>query len=355
MDSNIKKELDGKDFLRLTNNFYNVSNYPADYNRMGVDSQLFNYIAHHQDDIKKKFKVAMVFICLNPLYWEFAKHMVDSARALFLPGHNTDFLFWTDIPEDPKEVSEKVISAFMGRGVPVQDPAVQVNLQNLINGVVDLRKQKDIKVFPTEPIEWPFPTLLRYNLFLQQEELLKEYDYIFYCDIDMRFVNVVGDEILGEGLTSAQHPMYALRKEWYPPYEPNKESEAYIPRPGKIVSENGKPRFMPLYYAGGFQGGKSDDWITAMKEMKRMVDKDLDKNYIPIWNDESVWNKYLFKNPPAVVLNPSYIYPDSLIKEYYEPIWGCSYIPKLMTLTKWFSTSKEGGEHVAKMINSTPK
>jgi len=166
----------------------------------------------------------------------------------------------------------------------------------------------------------------------------------------------VGDEILGQGLTAAQHPMYALRKEWWPPYEPNQNSEAFIPRPGKVIADaQGKPRFMPLYYAGGFQGGKTEEWLTAMKEMRTMTDKDLNKNYIPIWNDESIWNKYLFKHEPAVVLTPSYIYPDSLIKEYYEPLWGCAYPPKLMTLTKWFSVSKEGGAHVAQMMNDTNK
>lgn len=351
MDENLKNELNGAEFTRLANNFYGSKNYNVDFQRIVTDSELFNYIAQNKESVQKKYKVAMIFICLNPLYWEYAKNMVDTARQFLLPGHKVDFLFWTDIPEKSEEVGEKMAKAFVERGVNLQDPQNVVNFQNVVNGVIDLRKQSDIKVFPTEPIEWPFPTLLRYNLFLQQEESLKEYDYIFYCDIDMRFVNIVGDEILGNGLTAAQHPMYALRKEYNPPYEPNKESEAYIPRPGRVIVENGKPRFIPLYYAGGFQGGKTDLWISAMKEMAKMTDKDLTKNYIPIWNDESIWNKYLFLNPPSVILTPSYIYPDSLIKEYYEPLWGCAYIPKLVTLTKWFSLSKEGGEHVAKMIN----
>lgn len=355
MAKNIKQELSGKEFVRLVNNFYTNINYPADYNRIGIDSQLFNYIAQHTGDTQKKYKVAFTFICLNPLYWEFAQRMVEGARTLFLPGHQTDFLFWTDIPEDPKKIGERIGKAFSERGVDFSIPANVERGQSVINGINELRKQKDIIIFPTEPIEWPYPTLLRYNLFLQQEEKLKEYDYVFYCDIDMQFVNVVGDEILGDGLTAAQHPMYALRKEYNPPYEPNSESQAFIPRPGRVIIDNGKPRFMPLYYAGGFQGGKSDKWIKAMKEMGMMIDKDLTKNYIPIWNDESIWNKYLFLHEPSVVLTPSYIYPDSLIKEYYEPLWGCSYIPKLMTLTKWFSLSKEGGDHVAQMINSTKK
>ncbi len=89
-----------------------------------------------------------------------------------------------------------------------------------------------------------------------------------------------------------------------------------------------------------------------MKQMKGMIDKDFAMNYIPIWNDESIWNKYLFDNPPSVVLSPSYIYPDSLIKEYYEKVWGCSYEPKLITLTKKFSVSSDGGEAVKQMIGT---
>lgn len=344
------QEITEQQFLRLVNNFYNSINYGADINRIATDSHLINYFSSHRGDLQKKYKVAMVFICLNPLYWEYAKSMVDSARQMLLPGHDTDFLFWTDIPEDPKEVDSRIKQAFVERGVQIEHPSVMGNLQNLIQGVIDLRGQKDITIFPTEPIEWPYPTLLRYNLFLQQEEKLKEYDYIFYCDIDMRFVNVVGDEILGEGLTAAQHPMYALRKEYNPPYEPNEKSACYIPRPGRVILENGRPRFVPLYFAGGFQGGKSEPWIESMKRMKNMIEHDLAMDYVPIWNDESAWNKECFDNPPGIVLSPSYIQPDSLIKEYYEPLWGCSYVPKLMTLTKWFSLSAEGGAHVQQMI-----
>ncbi len=306
-------ELQSGEFVRLANNFYNENNLVVDINRIAVDSQLVNYINSRQTEVKKKFKVAMCAICLNPPYWPYAKQMIESAKQFFLPGHNVDYFLWSDMPKDTNYGAT---------------------------------------VFEIEPIEWPMPTLMRFHTMLQQEEKLKEYDYIFYCDVDMVFVNVVGDEILSE-LTACQHPMYALRKEYWPPYEPNKESSSYIPRPGQVINENGKPRFMPLYFAGGFQGGKAKDWIKAMKEMKKMVDGDLNKrNYIPIWNDESVWNAYLFKNPPSKVLSPSYIYPDSLIKEYYEKIWGCSYLPRLVTLTKKFSTSKEGADAVKQMLTN---
>lgn len=256
-------------------------------------------------DFQKKKKIALLFISLNAPYWPYLKQVIEDCKERFLPHHKVDYFVWTDMPEE---------------------------------------EIKDATVIPTEPIEWPHPTLMRYHLFLNQEEKLKEYDHIFYLDADMRVVDKISDEILSEGLLAAEHPMYSLRAQYIPPYEPNKDSTAYIPRPGKVMDENGKKRFKPFYYAGGFQGGKAKEFIKAMKVMRDNIDKDFSNNYTAIWNDESHWNRYLFDySGEIIVLPPSYIYPDSLIKEYYEPIWGRSYDPKIITLTKPFSLSKEGG------------
>ena len=270
-----------------------------------------------------RYKIALLSVCLNKDYHQYLSPMIESARKFLLKGSEIDFLVWTDMPPE-----------------------------------IDLGK--NVTKYPTEPMGWPAPTLFRYNLFLEQEEKLKEYDYVFYCDADMLFVSRVGEEILGEGLTAAQHPMYALSQEYIPPYEPNSKSTAYIPRPGKILEKGGKKKFQPYYYAGGFQGGRPEAWVKAMKEMKKNIEKDfaagienreIQPGYISIWNDESHWNKYLFKNPPAVVLSPSYIYPDSLIKSYYQAkIWGRAYVPKLVTLTKKFSLSKEGGTALTQLL-----
>src|SRR3990167_495425 len=250
-----------------------------------------------------KHKVAILTVCLNKEYHQYLSPMIESAKKFLLKGSEIEFLVFSDLP--PK--------TDLGKGVTI---------------------------FPTEPMGWPAPTLCRYNLFLEQAEKLKEYDWVFYCDADMLFVSRVGEEILGEGLTAAQHPMHQVRREYNPPYEPNKKSTAYIPRPGRVVEENGKKRFQPLYFAGGFQVGRPEAFIKAMKEMKKTIDKDLMNGYVSIWNDESHWNHYLFKNPPAIVLSSSYIYPDSLINQYYRPLWGRNFCPKIITLTKKFSMSK---------------
>lgn len=250
----------------------------------------------------KKFKVALLFVCINQPYWQYAKDVIEGAKKFFLPGHEVEYFLWTDMT-----------------------PGIRENL--------------GVNVFEVGSIEWPFPTLYRYHLFLQQEELLKKFDYVFYCDIDMRFVNIVGDEIFGAGLTAAQHPGYALKQAFWIPYEPNPKSTAYIPRPGVTIfdQETKQNKMMPLFFAGGFQGGTSEKFIEAMKVMRKNIDKDLTIQYFPLWNEQAHWNRYLFDNPPSVVLSPSYIFPDSLIKEYYEPIWGCIYPPKIVTLTKKFS------------------
>jgi hypothetical protein len=269
-----------------------------------VPRRLDQGLNHHMEG--NKYKIAVVCICLNEPYWQFVSPMIESARKFFLKGHDVDFILWSDMPEDYKV---------------------------------------DAKVIPTEPFAWPTPTLKRYHLFLREEELLKEYDFIYYIDADMKFVSSVGDEVLpSRGIMGAVHPMYYTRKEYTPPYEPNEKSTAFIPRPGRVIEVGGQKRFQPLYFAGGFQGGRTEEFIDAMKVMKGMIDADfIENDYIAIWNDESYWNKYLFLNPPTVVLDPSYVYPDSLNRQYYQKVWGRNYVPKLITITKSFSLTKDAG------------
>lgn len=263
--------------------------------------------------VNNKYKIAVVMICLNEPYWQYVTPCIESLRKFFLKGHDLDFILWTDMPKETKI---------------------------------------DAKIIPTQPFQWPLPTLHRYHLFLREEELLSEYDYIFYCDADMLAVSRIGDEILGD-LVCAQHPMYAIRRDYIPPYEPNKDSTSYIPRVGRVITEKGQKRFEPLYLAGGFQGGRSENFIKAMKVMKEMIDKDFTNNgYIPIWNDESVWNKYLLDNPPTTILSPSYVYPDSLNKAYYQKVWGRNYVPKLVTITKKFTMTEDGGKNLGQTLQN---
>lgn len=346
--TNTGKVLEPSEFLRLANNFYCSIGMTVSPDRYNTDTALINYVLSQQNQLSVRKKVALVWICLNPPYWQYAKNMIEGAKNFFLPGHDVEYLLWTDLPETQEEIVKK-----LQENVPnFNDPNIATQINELAMGLYSMRQDPKIKIFSCESIEWPYPTLMRYHLFLQEEELLSKYDYIFYSDVDMAFVNIVGDEVLGDGITAALHPGYAIDKKFWPPYEPNQKSAAYIPRPGKVIVDDGKQRFMPMYFAGGFQGGVAAKWVAAMKTMREMVDHDLNRlNYIPIWNEESIYNRYLFDNPPSIVLTPSYIYPDSLIDEYYLPLWGVAYPPKLVTLTKKFTTSAEGGAQASKMID----
>lgn len=295
----------GHNFLsKLTDGNYTVD----ELNRINA---YINFVLTKENRDFKKLKIGLMFVCINENYWPYIKPVVTDAKTFFLPWHEVEIMVWTDMPS-----------------------------------------YEGVTLFPVESVGWPYPTLMRYHMFLKQEEYLKKFDYLFYLDLDMRIVNIIGDEILGDGLTAAEHPMYSLRNNLYPPYEPNPKSASYIPRPGKVIQDEGKPRFRPYYFAGGFQGGTTETFIPAMKGTKKLIDADLTMNYIPIWNDESAWNRYLFDNPPSVVLSPSYVYPDSMINEYYIKIWGRDYPKKIITLTKPFSISSEGGKAATEMIKT---
>lgn len=322
MGSEEKRQVDLSqfNFVRLANNYLHKAK-GGEFPLQEVDllNGYVDYVMQEQQERLKSYNVGVVLVCINNPYWQYAKPVIDGIKQFFLPGHKTEVMLWGD----------------MGQFQEAKDVTFGAD-----------------KVFQTESVHWPYPTLMRYHLFLEQEEYLKKFDYLFYIDLDMRIVGIVGDEILGDGLTAAEHPMYSLRSNLYPPYEPNKESHCFIPRPGKVISEDGKPRFKPYYYAGGVQGGKTADFIEAMKGCRDLIDKDMEKGYIPIWNDETAWNKYLSEHEPAVVLNPAYVYPDSMIQEYYVKVWGRNYVPKIITLTKPFTVSKEGGD-AAKAMTAT--
>ena len=353
--------IDGDGHLnRLINNFFQQkAGGDYDLNSLNALRAFMGYILDPKQAELKKKKVALLFICLNQPYWQYIAPAVQGARQFFLPGHQVDHFLWSDIPmtDTPeylasleklltqeqimKEVEKGVVTEIQYPNVylkPTVSPNQFLSRESVINGVNEVRNIKDLTIFPTEPIEWPYPTLWRFHLFSQQADKLKDYDYVFFCDADMKFVGVVGDEILGEGLTAAQHPMYAFKDGLHFPYESNPKSTAYIKRPGMFGLKNGQNFFQPFYYAGGFQGGKAKDFLAAAEKIKEMIDTDDRENhYIARWNDESYWNRYLADNPPTTILSPSYVYPDSMIETYYIPLWGRNYPPKLITLTKPFS------------------
>lgn len=208
-------------------------------------------------------------------YISFVKQLRDSVEKYFLKGspHQTTIFVFTDSPTVPERT---------------------------------VRLYKRHKKFP-------YPTLTRYHTFTRYHHELSEMDYLFYCDVDMRFVAPVGKEILGELVATAHPGFYQSDRRAYP-YEDRQSSKAYIP------SSEGK-----TYYCGGFNGGHSKTFLKMAKVISENISYDLRKHIIARWHDESHLNRYLIDYPPTVILPSSYCYPE----ESQLP-----FRPKLMALSK---------------------
>jgi histo-blood group ABO system transferase len=144
---------------------------------------------------------------------------------------------------------------------------------------------------------WPGPTLHRYRMLLAAHEL-REYDFVFYCDVDTLFTGMVGEEIFGD-LVATLHPCFVSKPKRAWTFETRKTSQAFVDR---AQAEH--------YFAGALEGGSGPRFVAAMADMDAMIRCDEEKGIIPIWHDESIWNAYLVRNRPDVVLSPLYCSPD---------------------------------------------
>lgn len=203
-------------------------------------------------------KVGLCVIATNK-YISFAQQLYDSAKQFFMPGHEVTMFVFTNMPNVPSN-------------------CIRVEQEHLA---------------------WPGPTLMRYHIFLKSEDLLSKMDYLFYSDVDMRFVDKVGDEALGE-LVATIHPGFYNKKRDGFTYERRTQSAAHM-----------GPNDGLFYFAGGFQGGKSQCFLQMAKTIRAQIDADSSKGLTAVWHDESHMNKYMFRNPPTTILNPSYCYPES--------------------------------------------
>jgi histo-blood group ABO system transferase len=215
-------------------------------------------------------KIGLLNIATNR-YLEFVDNLYNSANEYFLAkdGHEIFFFLFTNLP--------------------------------------DSIKRKDIQVINQEHYPWPGMTLRRYEIFSKNSELLSTMDYLFYCDIDMVFEGYVGNEIIGD-LVATIHPGF-----WDAPlrvlsYERNPISKAYV-----ALTEGQR------YYAGGFNGGRSENFLKMSETIYKNIEEDKSKGHIAVWHDESHLNRYLIDNPPSVVLDPSYCFPKDAVWAQQHP------------------------------------
>jgi len=204
-------------------------------------------------------------------YTEFIPPLIKSANKHFCKKHNVTYFVFTD------------------GAIPHADNIVRIEQARL---------------------GWPYDTMMRFVMYAQYKDLYSSMDYLFACDADMLFVDEVGDEILSD-LVGTLHPGYVGTKGTY---ETRPSSTAYIPR------TEGK-----YYFAGGFNGGKAEQYIQMAETITHNIKADLEKNIIAIWHDESHLNRYFATHKPTLILSPSYCYWEGKEMPYKQ---------KLVALTK---------------------
>lgn len=223
--------------------------------------------------------VALLLIATGRLYHEFARDLIKSANKFF-PPHTT--VLFTDSSD------------------PIGDVQIVVPRYG-----------------------FPEATLLRYHMFLAQEELLKQFDYLFYVDVDSIFTSSIGTEILGTGLTVVSHKGFNEHT-WDFYLEHDKRSTAHL-----SYVQGAK------YYVGGFNGGPSTVFLKAANVISGMITVDKRNGLRAKWNDESYMNRYLADIPPSTVLPYDYGFPETELKGY-------SGHPKLVFLEKsWRAAESE--------------
>lgn len=211
-------------------------------------------------------KIAILYIALGR-YGVFWRDFYESAEKYFLPDVSKTYFLFTDNEKLEHDTDNNVIKIYQDK------------------------------------LGWPYDTLMRFDIFLTQEDKLAQFDYIFFFNANMQFVDLVGQEILpsdkNDGLAMGLHPGFYNKNINDFTYDRNLQSTAYIPY------NSGR-----FYVQGCLNGGTADAYLKLCHVCSKNIKTDLDKNVIALWHDESHLNKYVLdKNPLIIPCN--YLYPES--------------------------------------------
>jgi histo-blood group ABO system transferase len=222
---------------------------------------------------KQRYKIGLLVMATGK-YTVFLDKLLQTADQYFLPGHEKTYFIFTD-----------------GQA-PESDHVVRIEQKRL---------------------GWPYDTMMRFRVYYESADAFAGMDYLFACDADMFFADVVGDEILGERVAT-RHPGFCLPHQRHDDYERDSVSTAYVgPDEGEY------------YFAGGFYGGSMQEMVTLMFICSSRIDQDLENGFIAHYHDESHLNRYFIDYKPTVILSPAYCHPGW---------WDIPFEQKIMAVAK---------------------
>lgn len=159
-----------------------------------------------------------------------------------------------------------------------------------------------VKPLKSEP--WPLPTLMKFHTFLEYEEELAAYDYLYQSNANIICLKTVEEaEFLprkekGERLMLTLHPGYAGKHKIYRPYDRNKKSLAYVPY-----------NCGETFVFGAMNGGTAEGYLEFIRKLDENIVEDLKKGVIAKWHDESHINHGIIGRSDYRILPPAYCYP----------------------------------------------
>jgi len=207
--------------------------------------------------------IAILYICTGR-YNQFFEGFYRSAEKHLLPEAQKTYFVWTD-----------------GNSFAERIPNVRVY-------------HKECEGFPVD-------SLFRFEMFLQAEEELRKFDYIFFFNSNAEIRRPIGSEILPDD-TGLAMGIWPKREKQHPllfPYERNKKSLAYIAPYGKDYH----------YFMGGLNGGSSKQYLEMIRQLAQNIQTDYSNGIIAKFHDESHINAYL-RTHPCKILGKEFCWPE---------------------------------------------
>lgn len=178
----------------------------------------------------------------------------------------------------------------------------------LFTDSTEYESSESVTVVPTEHRPWPRPTLDRFRHMIDSYEQWKDAELALFINANAVpcspfFFHEVFPYV--GSLVACVHPC-AGRMFSTCSLETRPECCAY--------TQERTP-----YVCGGFQGGKPTAWLEACKVMQEWTEEDEKNGIMPVWHDESYWNKYcLMKKKEVRLLGwPTvYVEPHPWVKIY---------------------------------------
>ena len=166
---------------------------------------------------------------------------------------------------------------------------------------LEYKDSPNVKVIYQSRLGFFYDTLMRFHMFLENENELSKHDYIYFLNSNAIIKDKIEFNELDpdKGMLAVIHPGYLNSPPIHFDYERNPISKAFI-----SIGEGIK------YYMGGFYGGASGEFLKLCKFCRDNINEDFTKEYIAKWHDESHSNRYFVNNPPKFVSSEIYAWPE---------------------------------------------